>query len=149
MSKDNIKNKSRLVFKTANKFQEKIILLAFFPSALIFLSFICIVFVSNPAISKAVLHVSFYDKEKLVSRLSGLIVFLMCSLFVLSLIGAFVISHNMVGAFGRIIRELDEIIAGRSQKTINSRPDDTLSKDLLKRINVLIESYVKHEKMGS
>lgn len=76
-------------------------------------------------------------------------VFFMCLIFVLTLIGAYIVSHNMIGAYGRILRELDEIIAGRSTKTISSRPNDTLTKELLKRINVLIKSYVAHQHKNS
>ena len=57
---------------------------------------------------------------------------------------AFIFSHNMVGGFGRILNELDEIIDGNSKKTISSRPHDTLTKELLKRVNLLVEFYVKH-----
>jgi sensor histidine kinase YesM len=146
MATDNSTKKLRKSYFTSNKYQKEIILLVFIPSVLIYLTFICIVFISNPDLSKALLHVSFYDKAQSVSHLAGLIVFLMSLFFLLSVIAAFVISHNMIGAYGRITRELDEIIAGRSQKKINCRPHDTLTQDLLKRINVLVESYVKHEK---
>ena len=61
------------------------------------------------------------------------------------MIGAYVISLHMVGAFGRIIYELDEIIAGRSQKIITTRSKDELAKDLSKRINVLLEHYVANK----
>ncbi len=138
-----------MVYATSNKYQNEIILLTFIPSVLTFLSFICFVFIGNPTVCKAVFHVSFYDKVKFVNDMSGLMVTLMCLFFMLSLVGAFIISHNMVGAFGRIIRELDEIIAGRSERLISSRPNDTLTKDLLKRVNVLVEHYVKHSKKSS
>jgi len=69
--------------------------------------------------------------------------------FLMSLIGAYIISHKMVGAFGRIIRELDEIIDGRSQRMITCRSGDTLTKALLERVNVLIKSYVKQAKGNS
>jgi len=144
MAIDLSKKKSRAVFVAANKYQNDLILIAFIPSALIFLSFISIIFISNPAITKALFHISFYDNAKLVSKFSGLIIFLLCFMFMLSIIAAFFVSHNMIGAFGRIIREMDDVIAGRSQKMISSRPNDTMTKELLKRVNLLIESYVKH-----
>ncbi len=142
-------NKPRAIFATHNKFQREIIILAFFPSALIFLTFICMVILGNLFFCKALFHRSFPASIDLVNKLSGLMVFFMCLIFVLTLIGAYIVSHNMIGAYGRILRELDEIIAGRSTKTISSRPNDTLTKELLKRINVLIKSYVAHQHKNS
>lgn len=141
--------KKRVVYVTANKYQKEIILLAFIPAVLVFLSFIAIVFIGNvllgnPVILERLFHSS--HSEITPNQFSEMIVFLMCSFFILSLFVAFIISNNMVGAFGRIIRELDDVLAGRSQKTISSRTKDTLSKDLLKRINKLIEYYVEHQK---
>ena len=69
----------------------------------------------------------------------------MCLSLGVSLIVSFIISHNMLGAFERIFFELDEIIAGRSQKTINCRPNDELINNLLKRVNVLVANYVKNK----
>jgi len=143
MATANSKKKSRLFFVVANKYQREIILLAFIPSVLIFLSFIAIVFIGNPIVSNAVLHTSFFNVQNLINHFSVLIIFLICFYFISCMVLTFIISDRMVGAFDRIVRELDEVIAGRSQKLIKSRPEDTLSKDLIKRINVLIESYVK------
>ena len=145
MGKGASTKKSRKIFSTANKYQGRIIFLTFFPSILMFLLFICIVFIANPGISDALLRTSFLDMERLIYQIPWLIVFVMSLILLLSMVGAYVISLNMVGAFGRIICELDKIIAGRSQKTITSRSDDTLTKDLLKRINVLVEYYVENK----
>jgi hypothetical protein len=54
--------------------------------------------------------------------------------------------QDLIGPFDRINRELDDIIAGRSKKTIGVRPRDQIAKTLLKRVNVLIESYVGQTK---
>ena len=138
-------NKSRDIFSIANKYQATIILLTFLPSILMFLLFLCIVFIANPGIADALFHTSFVAMERLIFRFPWLIGFLMCVVLSLSMIGAYVISRDMVGAFGRITYELDEIIAGRSQKNISSRPGDVLIKDLLKRINVLASYYVENK----
>lgn len=145
MSQGKTKKSQRSIFKTANKYQDKIILLTFLPSALIFLIFIGIIFLGNPIVCQSVFHTTFPDLEKLVKQLSEWIVVFMCSIFLYSVIIAFVISNEMVGAFGRINRELDDIIAGRSSKTITCRPKDDLIKDLLKRVNVLVEYYAAHK----
>ena len=149
MPQNSSTKRPRKILVTADKYQKEMIILTFLPSALIFLSFISIVFIGNPAFSLAVFHTSFLHSETSINQFSEIIVFLMCVFFLLSLLAAFIISHNMIGAFGRIIRELDEIIAGHSQRAISSRPNDTLTKDLLKRINVLVEYYIKHENKNS
>ena len=137
--------KSRSIFSIANKYQSTIILLTFFPSTFIFLLFICLIFIINPGISDAAFHTSFACMERFITRFPWVIALLMGLVLFLSLIGAYVVSHNIVGAFGRVNRELDEIIAGRSQKLISSRPEDGLMKELLKRVNVLVSYYVENK----
>lgn len=140
-------SKKRNVFLTANKYQDKVILLSFFPSVFIFLAFILIVVIGNPIITKAMYHNTYPDMVKLVMSFTGAIVFFLCLVILLSVVLSFVISHHLVGPFGRIIKELDDIIEGKSQKMlITSRPGDDLAADLLKRINVLVEFYVKNKK---
>lgn len=136
--------RTRNIFQTSNKYQEKIIFLTVLPSILTFLSFACVIFIADPFISKAIFSNSLMFIENLVHRYCLLIVVLMCVFLILSLMGAYVVSNHMIGAFGRIVSELDEIIAGRSQKTITGRPEDDLTNDLLKRVNVLIKFYVKN-----
>jgi hypothetical protein len=135
----------RARFSTVNKYQIKIILLTFFPSALIFLTFIGIVCVGDPIISRAMAHTSFAGMERLISRFSGWMLIVMCCVFAASSMAAFNISLNMVGAFERINRELDDIIAGQSQRAITCRPGDELARDLLIRVNVLAEYYMEHK----
>jgi len=136
----------RNVFKTANKYQKHIIYLVFFPSIFTFLAFFCIIFIGNPYMSHAILHATTANMGHLLSEFSSLLILVICLFLFLSLVMAFVISNALVGAFGRIIRELDEIIAGKSKKTVYSRPNDTLSADLLKRVNVLAKFYIENKK---
>ena len=138
-------SKKRNVFLTANKYQDKIILLSFVPSACIFIAFMLIVFIGNPIISKAVFSKSLPTVANLIYTFTGAIVFILCLIILSAIMIAFVISHHLVGAFGRIIRDLDDIIEGRSKRNITYRPGDDLAADLLKRVNVLVEFYVKHK----
>ena len=146
MTTDKTERKTRNLFVAANKYQKHIIILVFLPSLLIFLAFNGIVFMGNPAFSKAVFHASFPSSERSINLFSEMIVIFMCSFFLLSLFATFIISHNMIGGFERITKELDVIISGKSQRTISSRPNDTLTKELLKRINILAEYYIKNKK---
>jgi len=146
MVTDSSIKKQKDIFKTANKYQTTMVLLTFFPTVLIFMSFISVVFIGNPVISNKILHTSFPNLEILVNKYSAWLIFLMCMFYLLSLVVAFVISNNMVGGIGRIISELDEIIAGRSKRTISGRPRDNMTQDLLKRVNVLVKFYVENKK---
>ncbi len=82
--------------------------------------------------------------EGLITRIAqmtiklGFILIAYCFIFGLL---ALALSQNLIGPFDRINRELDDIIAGRSKKIIVVRPRDKLAQTLLKRVNVLIESY--------
>ena len=146
MGTGKLSERSRNVFKTSNKYQEQMIFIVFLPSVVTFLTFILIILIGNPIMSHAILHASSVSAGNMLNQFSSLLVILICFFLFLSIIAAFVVSNSMVGAFGRIIHELDEIIAGNSQKTITSRPQDTLSADLLKRINVLVKFYVENKK---
>ena len=51
---------------------------------------------------------------------------------------AYRFAHRLVGAFPRIIRELDEKISGKSKEHIRLRKDD-YAKELIDRVNKLID----------
>jgi len=51
----------------------------------------------------------------------------------------FRVSGRYFGAYERIIKELDEILAGRKEEPLHAREKDVMFEELIKRINVLIE----------
>jgi type II secretory pathway component PulF len=146
MKKDNVSSKKRNIFLTQNKYQEQIIQLTFYPAVLTFFIFIITISVTHPFVKKVIFHNSFDGMNRLLSLYSWMMVFAVGVALFLSIIFSFIVSHYLVGAFQRIIKELDDVIAGRSQKTITCRPGDHLAKELLKRVNVLIDFYVKNKK---
>src|ERR1700753_1802634 len=105
----------RSVLNTSNKYQEQIILLTFFPAVLMYLSFVCAAFLGHPVVVKALLKGPASQTQEILGNYSTALVAWMGLVLTVSLISAYIISRNMLGAFGRIIRELDEIIAGRSK----------------------------------
>lgn len=129
-----LSQQQRRIFSIDNKYQARIVLLAFFPTLTICLFLVVLVILVQ-------LNLASQSQALL-----GVVVFIFSSLFVLALIRAFVLSHNLVGPFPRIIRELDEVIAGRSNKVISARPDDDLAKELLARVNILIQNYLENKK---
>ncbi len=66
-------------------------------------------------------------------------VFAIGALMVVVVALTFTVSKNLLGAFGRIFRELDEKIAGQHQGPITARKGDDLANELLRRVNVLVE----------
>jgi len=61
--------------------------------------------------------------------------------FMLAIVGFLVyyISNKIVGPYQRIIRELDNILAGKTSGPLKVRKKDEMFKEVVKRINALIE----------
>jgi hypothetical protein len=135
------KTYQRKAFVTANQYQRQIVLLAFFP-ALIMAALIGVLLTLfyNAAID-VILNGGAAKSVALINQWGGLILSSLLILFILILAWIYQVSRDLVGAFERIIRELDDVIAGKGKRKIQARPKDTLANDLLKRINVLIEDY--------
>ncbi len=59
-------------------------------------------------------------------------------LLTLVVVLTYVVSRNLVGAFTRIFREMDELLAGRREpRPITARKHDDLANELLERMNRL------------
>lgn len=63
--------------------------------------------------------------------IAGMLVLMVC--------WAYHITHRIIGPHERVIRELDEVIAGTREEPIIVRQGDDAYKELLKRINILIK----------
>jgi len=117
----------RKLFIPGNKYQTKVIFLAFFPTLLICLFLDLLI---------ALAEKGYLD---LLSRWSWGIAAVLSGIFVYALIRVFFVSSHLVGPFDRIIKELDTVIANNSARAITARPGDELANELLKRINILIQ----------
>lgn len=53
-------------------------------------------------------------------------------------------SNKIIGPYSRILKELDEVLDGKRLEVLHVRKGDTLFDELLKRVNKLIENYVKN-----
>ena len=133
----------RKLFFRANKYQKKIIALAFLPAVIIIVFMWIAMEIFYRELVGVIVYQSSADAINIVNHWSGIIF----AGFFIVLIGitlwAFSASLNMVGAFERLIRELDDVISGSSNKPLKARPKDELANGLLKRINVLIEHFQK------
>ncbi|MBF0571091.1 MAG: hypothetical protein HQL12_04400 [Candidatus Omnitrophica bacterium] len=142
--------KQRKFFTASNKYQEKIVLVAAFPALLVFLSLVFSLMLVRENVILAVKshrHINF-DSALMIWLYHSYIyiIFGLCCIFIISLIVTFVYLKNLIGPFNRINRELDEIIEGRSNRLLTARPEDEMVNGLLKRVNVLVQSYVERKK---
>jgi len=122
-----------------NKYQRQIISVAFLPTMVItfFMSFM-IIYVYNQLIN-AILQGSEVTVVELANQWMSIALFSLFSVFLLLMIWVYYVSRHLVGAFERILRELDDVIDRKRSTPIRARGKDDLANDLLKRINVLIQ----------
>jgi hypothetical protein len=144
-------NKKRKGFLTTyNKYQEKIVLLSFIPSfCILFVFTVSLFFIRSEIVNNVRngVHLNYaFVLMHWIHHSYNYIIWGVCGIFILSAIWAFKIAHELLGAFNRIIKELDEVIEGRRTKSISARPEDGLAQELLKRINVLAQHYIDHKK---
>lgn len=72
-----------------------------------------------------------------IAILLGLMVMPLVFLFII--IWAYRVSSHLVGAFERILKELDDIIEKNEKRHLQARKGDQLAEELLSRVNVLID----------
>ncbi|MDE1920355.1 MAG: hypothetical protein KGJ09_03310 [Candidatus Omnitrophica bacterium] len=144
--------KKRKIFSTSNPYEVRYVLLAFLPGLLALLSLaVALLYVGGQVVWVVRLghHINF--SEAVIAWITAWyrpVIILLCGLYVLSVVWAFNMARNVLGAFTRLIPEMDAIIEGRSQKLLTARPGDRLAQELLKRINVFVRSYIAHQKSG-
>ena len=59
--------------------------------------------------------------------------------FLFIVLWAYYVSNKIVGPFERVLREVDDILAGKGKKKIGIRSKDGMFEELVKRINALVE----------
>lgn len=133
-------NKRKRAFPT-NKYQKRVLLLAFIPIVIVYVALIAFATLFKHELMNVMLMDSPAMGIQFLMRWHIIVIFALAVVFIIILIWAYKMSANLVGAFERIIRELDEVIAGRSQRKIKARARDELANELLHRVNQLIEGY--------
>ncbi|HOW34983.1 MAG TPA: hypothetical protein PL155_01020 [Candidatus Omnitrophota bacterium] len=76
-----------------------------------------------------------------IAILLGLMIMPVVFLFII--IWAYRVSNHLVGAFERILKELDEVIGKNEKRHLKARKGDHLAEELLTRVNVLIDRAAK------
>ena len=129
----------RKTYFSTNKYQRRILYLTFVPSLIICVCFTFMAVIFHRELIDVILHESEVVIVNYINQWGVFILTLLWTLFILILIWAYIISKNLVGAFIRVIRELDDVIAGKRRRHISARVKDDLANELLKRINILID----------
>ena len=121
-----------------NRFQKPLINFLLFPCTITFaVLFVYIGFLYYDVTSQ--MYLLRLDNPFLIDQRIFSIIIILWALMFFVLYWAYRVSNQLVGAFDRIIRELDEYLAGKGKKHIHSRKNDKLAEELLKRINGLID----------
>ena len=80
-------------------------------------------------------HPNLYRFQAIIPGLLSLVTMLM----ILIVFWTLRVSGRYFGAYERILKELDDVIAGRGKGPLKTRHGDVMFEELLKRINTLIE----------
>ncbi len=130
----------RSMFMHTNKYQRRIIALTFIPSLILCILLTLFIFYFHRELINMILYSSTPPSIQFIRKWGIITLITLWAFFISVIIWAFRVSNNLVGAFERILRELDEMIAGREYKRLRARSDDDLANELLKRINALLQN---------
>ncbi len=133
-------NKRKRAFPT-NKYQKRVLMLAFIPIVIVYVALISFATLFKHELMNVMLMDSPAMGIQFLIKWHITVIFVLAVIFIAILIWAYKISANLVGAFERILKEMDEVIAGRSQRKIKARAKDDLANELLHRVNQLIDGY--------
>lgn len=126
-----------------NKYQKRIVLLTLLPTLIIVIFVNCMMQIYHGELVNVILRGSMTEGIDFVNDSAGLILTCVWAFVVIVVVWSFALSRNLVGAFERIIVELDEVIEGKDREEIIARNNDDLAKNLLSRINMLIRHLPK------
>ena len=126
-----------------NKYQWPILIVTIVPSVAIICLAMLLIKLFYLSLIDMLLQHSIVDSLVFVKqRCSGIFISLLVALGLIIAFGL-TVSMNLVGAFERVLRELDEVIEGKRKSGINVRKNDGLAKELLDRVNTIIGKIPK------
>ena len=132
-------------FPAMKKYQVHLMMLIFIPSVIMHLSLFGLL---------TLMHLNLFDLliDKPYSEIIGKaidvwsvrLLVISGGLITLYLIVAFFVSRNLIGAFNRIINELDQILEGKKKGPLFVRKYDGLASEVLKRVNAILVKVPDH-----
>ena len=139
------KNKGRSVNFLATKYHRRVMAVAFFPTVLIFGVVLFFLSAFYQQLVDVIIYSSTTATVELIQDWGVMLLFLLGSTSLLILFWAYVLSRDLVGAFERILKELDAMIDGGERKHIRVRKGDDPAVPVVARINTLIDN-LPHDK---
>lgn len=119
-----------------NKYQVRVLVLALAPPVIIITALAILSSVFFDQLLTAVQSGSTVSLAGFLSEWKLRFLLVLWVLLTVIVIMTYVVSKNLLGAFSRIFRELDEMIAGqRPPAPLTARKHDDLVNELLKRVN--------------
>ncbi len=138
------KNIKRKIFPQISKYQRHVVFLVFFSAMVMHFSLFGVLSMMNTDLLDIVLKgADGLAIGKIIDQWTMFIIIMSGFFMALYLVLAYMISCNLVGAFERILRELDQIIAGERRGPVVAREHDGLANEVLERVNKLIERLPK------
>ena len=139
----------RKQFFRANKYQRPIIFLALIPTLLFCLVSTLFVLYFHRELVHMIKYNSEIHSVELMNQGRTIIVSTIWIFFMIVYVWAQLVSSKLVGAFERVIKDLDNVLMGNLKKPIRARDNDYLANELLARINKFIDKLNKPKTTGS
>ena len=134
--------KPRNTYFHVNKYQRRILIFSLLPLLSVFtLISLVIVYCHQEAVSY-LLYATHPPSVQIVNKWGAVSLAVLWVVFIIILIGTYHMSSNLVGAFERILRELDHSIFKRERRQLRARIHDDLANELIKRINRIISDPI-------
>jgi hypothetical protein len=136
------KQRKRLFY--INKYQLRVLLLVLMPPIIIVSA---LAFLSSAFFNQLMTAIEVGSTTSLIGfleewKIRFLVV--LWGLLTLVIVLTYTVSKNLLGAFGRLFREMDEMIDGqRETEALSARKHDELANELLSRVNKLTQSNSK------
>lgn len=129
------------------KFQGKIILLTFIPMvALVVFNFILLFALYSAMVNIIMSPQSTAGLVQEIQKTYMIIIGVMVLIFIGAIFWVFVESGRMVGAFERLIKELNEFNDPSKVKLLRTRKEDTFAKEIAVLINGILQDWASGRK---
>ena len=137
-------------FLNTNRYQRRIILSVMTPSmiacgvclfTMIYMHYISshIIFYSHVDFNRPEIYIPWFLDLNRFAMIIPWILLMIAFLMVTVIAWSFDFSNKLLGPYERVIRELDDVIAGKGKKQITFRSGDEMFIELFRRVNTLIE----------
>jgi hypothetical protein len=122
-----------------NPYQRQILSLTLIPVIVLCVLFSLLIAIAHRNMIDALLCGKLVDNVDVINRWAVIIISSFWGFLIFTILWSLSVSCNLVGAFIRIIKELDKFLAGQKINDITARKEDHLANELLQRINAIVK----------